>query len=369
MHLIVSIRKVTWAVFFVMLACIFAGGILLFALRENTQPVSDEAWGQVLSTLFFQKNRCLLNGPCDELKSVYASGERNSTLAMETEKKRATYLKNWADKQGVQFKSIVSRVTIKTVKRVGRGYAFFLLVSSEYQYAYLDAPETVNSFRVGTYHTMDLIPQNGGYVISREWYRDPFYDSLYLETLKTAEINSFINDQKQKDLTSLLERRKAAAAYADAYCGAATEDESGLSCNTKYPNFIFTGGDCTNYVSQALYESGFKRNSTWNFSKTEATKSWCNAQGFKDYMLYSGRASLYAKGRYKDVYKAAYKLLPGDVIAYEKDGKIVHNVIVVGFDSKGYPLVDSHTTDRYRAPWDIGWNDSDIRFYLLHVNF
>ncbi len=35
-------------------------------------------------------------------------------------------------------------------------------------------------------------------------------------------------------------------------------------------------------------------------------------------MIYSGRASVIAHGDYEKVYKASYKLLPGDFVAYEK---------------------------------------------------
>ena len=368
MRLMVTFRKATWIGIALMTACAAGLAVLLLATGQSVPAIANEQWAQILDDVFKQKNKCLLSGPCEDLKALYVANEKNSDYAIEAEQKRAVYLSNWAEKQGVRFVSVNSRVTIGSVKKVGRGYSFFLMVSTEYQYAYADVPDAVNSFRVGTYHTIDLIPSNGGYVISREWYRDPFYDSLMLQKLKTEEIQSYINAQKPKD-TPISDRRKKAAAYADKYCGSATDEGSGFAINTKYPNFVFVGGDCTNYVSQALYESGFKRNGTWNFTKVDASKAWCNAQGFKNYMLNSGRASLIAKGSYKEVYKMAYKLMPGDIISYERNGKISHNVIVVGYDSKGYPMVDSHTTDRYRAPWDIGWNDSDIKFYLLHVNF
>ncbi|WP_443662559.1 amidase domain-containing protein, partial [Clostridium sp.] len=31
------------------------------------------------------------------------------------------------------------------------------------------------------------------------------------------------------------------------------------------------------------------------------------------------------------------------------------------------PLVNTHTIDRYRVPWDLGWGDKNINFYLIHV--
>jgi hypothetical protein len=76
-----------------------------------------------------------------------------------------------------------------------------------------------------------------------------------------------------------------------------------------------------------------------------------------------------ARGTYSQVYQTAYKLIPGDVIAFVEKGKVVHMVLVTGADSKGYPLVNTHTTDRYHVPWDLGWNDSDIKFILIKMNY
>ncbi|MBU3128796.1 amidase domain-containing protein [Clostridium tagluense] len=41
--------------------------------------------------------------------------------------------------------------------------------------------------------------------------------------------------------------------------------------------------------------------------------------------------------------------------------------MVTGFDSHGYPLVNTNTIDRYHVPWDLGWGDKNINFYLIHV--
>lgn len=61
------------------------------------------------------------------------------------------------------------------------------------------------------------------------------------------------------------------------------------------------------------------------------------------------------------------KLDLGDVICYAKGRAIDHFAIVTGFDSHGYPLVNTNTIDRYHVPWDLGWGDKNINFYLIHV--
>ncbi len=119
-----------------------------------------------------------------------------------------------------------------------------------------------------------------------------------------------------------------------------------------------------------MYESGtFSKNRTWNYEKGEATREWVNAQGFKNYLIYSGRGYYLAKGSYEEVYKEAYKLRPGDIVGYEKNGRITHVSTVTGLDSKGYPLVTCHNTDRLLVPWDLGWSDKAIKFHLIKVNY
>ncbi len=63
----------------------------------------------------------------------------------------------------------------------------------------------------------------------------------------------------------------------------------------------------------------------------------------------------------KNVYKDSYELLPGDFVAYEKKGDIMHISTVTGLDSKGYALVTCHNTDRDKVPWDLGWNDKNYK--------
>ena len=290
---------------------------------------------------------------------------------MELELQRSKYLKDWSARQGVLFKSIESSVNIKRVRKVGRGYAFYVVVSTTYSYHYEDQPERENIFRIGTYHSLDVIPgkEEGSWMVSREWYLDPFQDSLNQKHLNSDEIKQFILSQPERDFSNMVNRRKKAVEYADRYAGAASDGQNGYEYNKKYPNYIHRGGDCSNYVSQALHESGFKTCGGWNYDKTSASHAWCNASGLKNYLVYSGKASVISKGTYSQVYKAAYKLTPGDFVAYQEKGDIVHVVIVTAADSKGYPLVNSHTTDRYHVPWDLGWNDDDIKFFLMKANY
>jgi hypothetical protein len=332
----------------------------------------DTDWQSVMDAIFSTKNDTLLTGNADRLKAMYVDNERNSRLAAEAETSRYRYLRSWSERQGVVFKSIRSKAEVRQKRRVGRGFAFYVMVSTEFAYAYEDDPETENVFRIGTYHSLDLIPgkQEGTWLISREWYLDPFQDSLQAKGLNAGEVKEYVLAQKKPDYQNLPERRLKAITYADHFAGAASNGEFGYKYNTEYPNYNHRGGDCSNYISQALHEGGgFRKGGGWNCDRLSATHAWCNASGLKNFLVYSGKASVTAKGPYSQIYKTVYKLVPGDIVAYEEKGKVVHMAMVTAVDSKGYPLVNTHTTDRYHVPWDLGWNDDDIRFFLMKVHY
>ena len=45
---------------------------------------------------------------------------------------------------------------------------------------------------------------------------------------------------------------------------------------------------------------------------------------------------------------------------------ISHVSIVVGQNSAGYPVVNSHSADRFQVPWDLGY-DRNTTFWLLQI--
>lgn len=323
-----------------------------------------------LQRIFTTRNKAIIEENLELLSNLYDKEVRNGLWAYEHEMKKITYLHNWSSKQNVSFKSIDSQIIIRDMHNHSGGFRANLLVSSEYQYKYLDEPKIGNSFRLGTYHSIDIIRKDKTWKITREWYTDPFADSLNLDIIDNEKIREIITSQQSKNLSNLNERRVNAVNYANMYCGAASLPKYNFQFNNAYTNFNPQGGDCANFASQILYEGGnFTKDYTWNYSNGSASKAWVNAHAFNEYMLYSGRASLIAKGSYFDILKSSYHLLPGDYIAYQKKDKITHISVVTAQDSKGYILVNSHNTDRYNVPWDLGWNNENIKFWLVHVHY
>ena len=339
-----------------------------------SSPLSeDELKGKfqtIVTDIIRNRNECIQHLDAESLKTSYNPKIKVSLWAYESEAQKIKYFKNWCDKQAVKFDKIESVVKVRKVKEKEKDlYGILCFNSTAFTYSYLDTPDVPNTFYLGTSHYMNLKKDGDGYIITKEWYTDPFADSLHLNNLKTDEVRNYILNHKAPDYTPD-ERTQKAINYAHQYCGVGPNPEYLFKYNKAYKNFNPDGGDCANFASQILYEGGgFKKNCTWNYWAREGTKAWVNAQAFKNYITGSGRGSYIAKGTYQEVYKSAYQLRPGDFVAYEKKGKITHISTITGLDSKGYPLVTCHNTDRLLVPYDLGWSNKGIRFHLIDVYY
>lgn len=349
-----------------LICSVFFENIEARAAEINNKAEVEKA----INTIFKNRNEALINGDSSLIKTIFDTKTKYGTWAFEHEKKKMQYIHNWQEKQGIKFISISPKIVVKKIRqRRDNNYSIYLTCSSEYKYKYDNQTELENSFRIGTYHVLNLESRAGSWIITKEWYKDPFADSLYLDNTKAYSSKEYILAQNKGNIQTNESRLKAVQ-YSERFCGAASDEQYGFKYNNKYRDYNPQGGDCANFASQILYESGrFKKNGAWNYDASGATRAWLNADGFKNYMLHSGRGSTIAHGTYDEVYKAAYKLLPGDFVAYEKKGDITHISTVTGSDSKGYTLVTCHNSDRNKVPWDLGWSDKNIKFWLVHVNY
>lgn len=340
------------------------------AIKIDEDDQIKQQYQLLLQNLFDYRNKAILEQNEEILKELYDTDKKTGLWAYEHEVEKMKYLKNWSSKQGVTFNDIKTKVKIRKVKEKETDlYGIICNVATDYNYSYENEKDVKNIFRIGTEHYLNVKIKDNQYIITKEWYTDPFADSLNLENIKSDDIRSYILAQQKPDIQLTQEQQKAID-YAHRYCGVSTEEEYEFKFNREYKNFNSDGGDCANFASQIMYESGrFKKNSIWNYNNRDGTKAWVNAQGFKNYILNSGRGSLICKGSYEETYKESYNLRPGDFVAYEKGGRITHVSTVTGMDSKGYPLVTCHNTDRLLVPWDLGWSNKTIRFHLIRVHY
>lgn len=340
------------------------------ATNKPTNQELCDYFSPILSDIIANRNQCITCLDSETLKSSYNTDIKVSLWAYESEAQKIKYLKTWCHKQGIEFSDIHSVLKIRKVKEKEAGlYSILCFNGTSFTYHYVDTPDTPNTFYLGTSHYINLKKQDDTYIITKEWYTDPFADSLHLNHLNSNDIRTFILNHEMPEYLPN-ERVKKAIAYAHQYCGVNPDPNYIFKYNKNYKNFNPDGGDCANFASQILHEgAGFKKNGTWNYSNRDGTKAWVNAQAFKNYIVGSGKGGYIARGSYQQIYKSAYNLRPGDFVAYEKKGKITHISPVTGLDSKGYPLVTCHNTDRLLVPYDLGWSDKGIKFHLIHVYY
>ena len=324
----------------------------------------------IIENIFLNKNSTILSCDNEGLKLFYDLNKNVSKWAYEKEITKVKYFTNWCEKQCVSFTKINSISKICNVTKIDKDtYNIVCYASTTFSYMYKDQPNIENSFKLGTCHYINLKDIGNRYIILKEWYTDPLADSLDLDNINCNDIKKTILNHKNPEYKPNIKIQKAIN-YAHEYCGISDNIHNLFKYNKNYKNFNPDGGDCANFASQIMYESGaFKKNLTWNYYGKSATKSWINAQSFKNYLINSGRGSYIDKGSYCETYKSAFDLRPGDIVAYEKKGRITHVSTVTGLDSKGYPLVTCHNTDRMLVPYDLGWSNSNIKFHFINIHY
>ncbi|MHC1685998.1 MAG: amidase domain-containing protein [Clostridiaceae bacterium] len=73
------------------------------------------------------------------------------------------------------------------------------------------------------------------------------------------------------------------------YAASAYAQKFAKSFNTAFKNFDSQGGDCTNFVSQAIYCAGLEKDSTW----TTYSAAWINVKALRNYLVGAGLVTEY----------------------------------------------------------------------------
>lgn len=147
--------------------------------------------------------------------------------------------------------------------------------------------------------------------------------------------------------------------------------------NPAYSDYAVYGGNCQNYVSQALFASGipmdWSGDQQWKWfddegdlseSPTGRSGSWSGTEYFYEYCNKNT-----GKGIVAETDGNIFSAQPGDVIQYVVDGWAHHSVIVtkVIYDDNGNVvdlLINSNTTDRVDYPMSA-YGYTDIRLIRI----
>ncbi|MET8178308.1 amidase domain-containing protein [Streptomyces sp. NPDC005336] len=131
----------------------------------------------------------------------------------------------------------------------------------------------------------------------------------------------------------------AMAAYAEKYWS---------NYNPAYRKFNDAGGDCTNFVSQAMKAGGWANKSgtyddyrSWWYDSSSQSTSWVGANEWSWFTLDSQRATNLSN---------VYDLGVGDVLQmdFDRDGSKDHTMVTSYRSSSGVPYLTYHSVNTYR---------------------
>lgn len=153
--------------------------------------------------------------------------------------------------------------------------------------------------------------------------------------------------------------RENAVAYARKYA---------FSQNPLFSSFAGIGGNCTNFVSQAIYAGSCEMNYTPTFgwyyiSLNERSPSWTGVDFFYNFMTGNEGVGPFGRDATLD------ELEIGDVIQLARnDEGYYHTLLVVGFNAED-TLVAAQTDDAYGRPLSTYTNDYARYIKILGVRF
>ncbi|MFC5404789.1 amidase domain-containing protein [Cohnella soli] len=329
----------------------------------------------------------LILGEKVDLDTYYIRSDKSSMAALEHEKKRHRYLDAWALKRNLQFIDCYNEIRIVRYKVQADTANVVFIVRQRLGYVNMKNMLQPQRFGLGTRHVMTLKKKKNEWRISREWYLDPLDENPALiadhqfhpENAGSEDRQDQEPKRHDSEKTRARYDRDKAVRYADKYAGLAWGAGNNNRYNQKYRDYTGVGGDCTNFVSQVLGDpeegGGLPLTPRWYAGPAGGSEAWVRTDGLKHFLLNSGYARLKDKGTFEHIVKqtnehplgAIRELRPGDLIGYElKKGDVDHFSVIVGFDDNGYPLVNCHTTDRYRVPFDLGW-DKKTNYLLFSI--
>ncbi|MBZ9686699.1 amidase domain-containing protein [Clostridium estertheticum] len=352
---------------------------------------------KVLENIYEDRCSMFITRDITNLPNYYDTSQKLGKASLDHEVKRLTYFNDWSNQRGMNFIKVESTPKIKKITNTKKGLRLLVDEYYKFEYAYKnDITPTINVFGVGLSHSIELIITGYKWIIYSDSYLDCFEDALksYSGEIKNFKLKADKDPiYKLENCPKIPSELKVvnnggydkinAVKYADKYCGVPWASGNSTKYNKRYTNYNGIGGNCTNYVSQSIGDKeggGLPFDGIWycTYKKNDGadeSPAWINADAFKKYLIYSGKGKIVGKGSFKELISripgypcgAVQKLDIGDLICYAKGNVIDHFAIVTGFDSHGYPLVNTHTIDRYRVPWDLGWGDKNINFYLIRV--
>lgn len=136
--------------------------------------------------------------------------------------------------------------------------------------------------------------------------------------------------------------------------------------NPNYYNFDFVGGDCTNFVSQCIYQGSkvmnYEKNGWYYKNGNNKSASWTGVEYLYKFLINNKGIGPYAEN------STIEYIEKGDVIQLSFDGNIyAHTLLVIQTDNNPNlknTLIASHTFDAYEKSISL-YNFKKIRY--IHI--
>ena len=364
---------------------IILGILLLRPLVSKAGNAQQTGLSKTVKEIFDTRARAIVKESAkDTVLSNYDITEKLGQWAQTHEKAKMVFVRLWMIKRGVRFTEARSVINIPWSELEGNHAELIVHQTLQVGYVY-PGSTTVNRFGIGTRHWIKMKRKKGKWLICQDFYTDGLGDDSLAPEPQPADgrppQGPPIKRTAPKNTAGIYDRG-GAIRYADKYAGLAWGAGNNHQYNPQYGNLSAIGGDCTNFVSQCLSDKNggnLPLDGGWFYHFDQdgfsGSQAWVRAQNFCDWVQYSGRGTLVASGTFPELISptkkyprgAVLELNIGDVIGYGLNGEIEHVAIIVGWDSQGYPLVNSHTVDRYHCPWDMGYDKKTI-FHLFQIN-
>lgn len=176
----------------VVIICIITG------LGMSSRLFEDQEIEKIAKQLLNDINVAYANEDEGLLKGYYDTDIRYGQWAYEYAVKKMNYLKQWKEKQGIQYTDIKSEH--KLIKISGADQVYNLTVKSidEYVYKY-NGEDTINSYKIAVYHYMRIEMKKDKWIITKDWFLDPMAGEMALKEDKKAEVSQYINAYIKQD--------------------------------------------------------------------------------------------------------------------------------------------------------------------------
>lgn len=363
-------RRATLAA--VVLTLALAGG--LDAARGVSASTPDLP--HILTQLIQREDTATMQGDRRALAALFVPDNAAAARVREQAERRLSYIQEWAKARRIAFERV--QVKLRTGKTIWEGpdkVRIYAADSAQYFYHHVVGHTASQWFGLGVYHWYTIRRVGGSWYLANDVFIDPLNQDTRLGGAAHPATLRVPPERQHKVAESPGARR--ALEYAARYCGAAPGCGNDNRYNSRFGDYNWRGGDCTDFISQVLWAGGFPETAAWHWNNgsDEGSVAWVNAPALVGYLERTHRVTLIAEGTMPAIVEGKdgrpaplQELRVGDLIAYYERGRVVHMAIVAGFDADGYPVVMSHSADRYREPWDLGW-DHTTRFMLFHVNY